>query len=166
MKKNIAVYPGTFDPITKGHLDLISRASSLFDTIIVAIADNQKKAPLFSLTERIELAQDALQQYNNVQVKGFNKLLMEFAKEHQANIVLRGLRAVSDFDYEFQLAGVNRLIDNRIETIFLTPNEHYTYISSSFVREIASLGGSVDSFVPKNVAQALRARFSSEKKSS
>lgn len=159
MKKNIAIYPGTFDPITQGHVDLITRASRLFDTIIIAIAQNQKKTPLFNLSERIQLAEEALKNCDNVIVKGFNVLLVQFAKDHHANIILRGLRAVSDFDYEFQLAGMNRSIDSDIETIFLTPAEHYTYISSSLVREIASLGGDVEKFVPQNVAAALKNKF-------
>jgi len=159
MKKNIAIYPGTFDPITQGHVDLITRASRLFDTIIIAIAQNQKKTPLFNLSERIQLAEEALKNCDNVIVKGFNVLLVQFAKDHHANIILRGLRAVSDFDYEFQLAGMNRSIDSEIETIFLTPAEHYTYISSSLVREIASLGGDVEKFVPQNVAAALKNKF-------
>ena len=164
MKTNIAIYPGTFDPITNGHVDLITRASHLFDKVIVAIAQNDKKSPLFNISERIKLAQTALAKCANVEVKGFNTLLIHFAKEHQANIILRGLRAVSDFDFEFQLAGMNRSIDNGIETIFLTPAEHYTYISSSLVREIASLGGEVDAFVPANVAKALQKKFTIIKK--
>lgn len=159
MKKNIAIYPGTFDPITNGHVDLVSRAAHLFDEVIVAIAKNARKAPLFDLFERIQLAEEALAHSSNVKVKGFEVLLIDFAKQHEANIILRGLRAVSDFDYEFQLAGMNRSIDSNIETIFLTPAEHFTYLSSSLVREIASLGGDTQKFVPRHVAIALKQKF-------
>lgn len=159
MKKNIAIYPGTFDPITNGHVDLVSRAAHLFDEVIVAIAKNTKKSPLFDLPERIELAQEALKHAPNVSVKGFEILLIDFAKQYGANIILRGLRAVSDFDYEFQLAGMNRSIDSNIETIFLTPAEHFTYLSSSLVREIASLSGDTEKFVPQHVATALKQKF-------
>ena len=153
--KNIAVYPGTFDPITLGHLDLIRRAVRMFDGVIVAIASNDRKKPLFSLEERIALAKEVVSSLENVTVMGFENLLINFAKEQGANIILRGLRAVSDFDYEFQLAGMNRCLDPELETVFLMPAQKYTYLSSSFVREITSLGGRVDQFVPPAVAAAL-----------
>lgn len=153
--KNKVVYPGTFDPITYGHMDLISRASRIFDHVIVAIATNVNKRPFFTIDERIDLAKQVLVKYENVEVLGFKTLLMDFMREHQANIILRGLRAVSDFDYEFQLAGMNRRLDPSVESMFLMPAENYTYISSSFVREIAQLNGDVNKFVPELVAKAL-----------
>ena len=156
MRKNIAIYPGTFDPITNGHLDIIQRAAKLFDEVIVAIASSEKKSPMFNLEDRLKLAEDALKHLDSVRVKGFNILLAKFAKDEGANIILRGLRAVSDFDFEFQLAGMNRAIDSDIETIFLTPSQEYTYISSTLIREIASLHGDVSKFVPENVEKALK----------
>lgn len=157
--KNIAVYPGTFDPITLGHIDLIERAGRLFDQIIVAIASNKNKNPFFSLDERIELAQGATEKYANVQVIGFDELLITFMRKYEANVILRGMRVVSDFDYEFQLAGMNRYLASDIESIFLMPAENYIYISSSFIREIASLKGDVSQFVPANVVTALAAKI-------
>ncbi len=157
--KNIAVYPGTFDPITFGHLDIIERATRIFDQVIVAIAINANKKPVFSIDERVNLAKQAVGHFNNVQVHGFESLLMDFMKIHHANIILRGLRAVSDFDYEFQLAGMNRHLDPHIESLFLMPAEKFTYISASFVREIAQLGGDVKKFVPEFVVNALKAKF-------
>lgn len=154
--KNIAVYPGTFDPITYGHIDLLGRASRIFDRIIVAIAVNKNKSPLFSLPERVELTKSVLNQYNNVEVKGFDSLLLDFAKQHGANVILRGLRAVADFDYEFQLASMNRALDSAIESMFLMPAEKYMYISSTIVREIAHFGGDVTGFVPPIVVEALQ----------
>jgi len=154
--KNIAIYPGTFDPITFGHIDLIERAARMFNQVVIAIAVNVKKQPVFSLEERIELAEQALNHLENIKVVGFSNLLTDFAREHGANIILRGLRAVSDFDYEFQLAGMNRRLAPQIESLFLMPAENYTYLASSFVREIASLGGDVSQFVPDIVVTALR----------
>ncbi len=151
----IVVYPGSFDPITNGHIDLIHRAAKLFNKVIVAIALNAKKKTLFSLSQRIELAKQSLADLDQVQVMGFDKLLVDFVQEQQAQVILRGLRAVSDFDYEFQLAGMNRSLASEIETIFLTPAEQYTYISSSLVKEIASMQGSVSAFVNKAVEDAL-----------
>ncbi len=152
---NTAVYPGTFDPITFGHIDLIERAARIFDRIVVAIAANNNKKPCFTLDERIVLAREVLAKYTNVEVKGFDALLISFMREQHAKIILRGMRVVSDFDYEFQLAGMNRNMAPDIESIFLMPAERYTYISSSFVREIALLKGDVSQFVPKIVAEAL-----------
>lgn len=153
--KNIAIYPGTFDPITFGHIDLIERAAGMFDKVIVAIAANAKKQPLFSLQERVQLSSEILKRFENVTVIGFETLLTDLAAQHGANIILRGLRAVSDFDYEFQLAGMNRRLAPKIESLFLMPAENFTYLSSSFVREIASLGGDVTQFVPEIIVNAL-----------
>jgi len=152
------VYPGTFDPITNGHLDLVERASRMFDEVVVAIAASEKKKPLFDLEQRIQLAQDVVSHLPNVEVKGFSKLLVFFCQEEKANVLLRGLRAVSDFEYEFQLANMNRALDHSIETAFLTPSEHLSFISSSLVREISSLGGDVSPFVPSSVLKALQAK--------
>lgn len=157
--KKIAVYPGTFDPITLGHIDLIERASHLFDGVIVAIAENKNKHPCFSLDERILLAKEALKKFPHVEVKGFSDLLIHFMREHNVSIIMRGIRVVSDFDYEFQLAGMNRHLAADIETIFLMPAERYAYISSSFVREIASLRGDISPFVPSNVIQAFKKKW-------
>lgn len=157
--QNIAVYAGTFDPITYGHVDLVERAANIFDKIIVAIAANSTKKPLFSLDERVDLTTQVLQRMQNVEVAGFNNLLLEFAKKHHANVILRGLRTVTDFDYEFQLASMNRNLNPAIESIFLMPAEKYMSISSSLVREIASLGGNVSAFVPDQVAVALQKKF-------
>lgn len=157
--KNVAIYAGTFDPITFGHIDLIERASHIFYKVIVAIAVSPHKKPVFSLDERIELVTAALQNYSNVLVLGFSSLLLDFAREHQANVILRGLRAVADFDYEFQLASMNRFMNPTIETMFLMPAEKYMYISSSLVREIAFLGGDVTGFVPPFVVKALQKKY-------
>ena len=154
-----AVYPGTFDPITHGHTDLIQRASKLFDRVIIAVAANPSKQPLFTLEQRVEMAKLVTKSLSNVSIVGFNSLLVHFAKEHNAQVILRGLRAVSDFDYEFQLAGMNRKLDSDIETIFLTPAEKYAYISSSLVREIAALGGDVRGFVHEKVIAELNKRL-------
>ncbi|AIL32482.1 pantetheine-phosphate adenylyltransferase [Basilea psittacipulmonis] len=143
----IAIYPGTFDPFTKGHEDLVRRASKLFDTLIVGIASSQKKNPLFQLEERIEIAQKVLANCQNVQVKGFTGLLSQFVKENQASTIIRGLRAVSDFEYEFQMAGMNRHLLPNVETLFLMPSDQYQFVSGTFVREIALLGGDVSDFV-------------------
>ncbi len=154
-----AIYPGTFDPITDGHIDLIARASRLFHKVIVAVAVNQGKTPLFSLEERVELAEEVTSQFSNVRIIGFSNLLVDCAKEQQANVVLRGLRAVSDFEYEFQLAGMNRRLSPELETMFLTPAEQYEFISSSMIREIAKLKGDVSSFVPGCVEKQLKEKF-------
>lgn len=152
---NIVLYPGTFDPITNGHTDIIERASRIFDKVIIAVAANQQKKPRFNLEERIKLAEVTLQHLPNVSVKGFSNLLTVFAASENANLILRGLRAVSDFDFEFQLAAMNRRLSPTIETIFLTPSEKNSCISSTLVREIAALGGDVSQFVHPSVAEAL-----------
>lgn len=154
-----AVYPGTFDPITNGHSDLVKRASKLFDRVILAIAANPSKTPAFSLDERVAMAQEILADLNNVEVVGFDSLLVKFVRDQSAQVILRGLRAVSDFEYEFQLAGMNRKLDPEVETVFLTPSENYAYISSSLVREIAGLGGDVSEFVHTKVMAALSDRL-------
>lgn len=151
----IAVYPGTFDPITLGHIDLVERAAKIFDEVIVAIAASPNKKPLFTLPERLDLAFNSLKKYKNVKIEGFDGLLLDFIKKVKAQVILRGLRAVSDFDYEFQLASMNRFLNPVIESIFLMPAEKYTYISASLVREIALFKGDISGFVPKYVAQAL-----------
>lgn len=153
------VYPGTFDPITNGHIDLVERACRLFDRVIVAVAASTRKNPLFSLDDRVELARTTLAHLPNVEVCGFNILLVEFVRQQHAQAVLRGLRAVSDFEYEFQLANMNRALAPTMESIFLTPAEHLSYISSSIVREIALLGGDVSKFVPTPVEAALKHKF-------
>ena len=153
------IYPGTFDPITTGHMDLVERASRLFDHVVVAIAASKRKGPLFSLEERVELAQKVLAHLPNVEVKGFDILLIEFAKQENASGILRGLRAVSDFEYEFQLANMNRALSPNIESLFLTPADHPSYISSSLVKEIGSLGGDINKFVHPLVAEALATKF-------
>ncbi len=155
-----AIYPGTFDPITDGHLDIILRASKLFHKVIVAVAENKGKTPLFSMEERVGMVGEVTAHLPNVSIIGFGNLLVDCAKEQQANVVLRGLRAVSDFEYEFQLAGMNRRLSPELETMFLTPAEQYEFISSSMIREIAKLNGDVSSFVPACVEQKLIKKFS------
>lgn len=151
----IAVYPGTFDPITNGHSDLVERASRLFDRVIVAIAANPGKTPLFDLQHRVAMAETVLQGLDNVEVSGFSELLVDFVKRKQGNVILRGLRVVSDFEYEMQLASMNRHLAEDIETLFLTPSEKCSFISSSLVREIAQLGGDVSEFVHPSVVSEL-----------
>lgn len=154
-----ALYPGTFDPITNGHSDLVRRATRVFGKLIVAIAANPAKKPLFNLNERVEMARAVLSDLPNVSVVGFDTLLIECVRQHQARVILRGLRAVSDFEYEFQLAGMNRHLDPEVETVFMTPSEHDMFVSASLVKEIAGLGGDVGRFVDVRVMQALRARL-------
>ena len=154
-----AIYPGTFDPITNGHLDIIARASKLYNTVIVAVAVNRGKTPLFSLEERVEMVNSVITEFTNVRVIGFDNLLVDCAQQQGATVILRGLRAVSDFEYEFQLAGMNRRLAPQLETIFLTPAEQYEFISSSMIREIAQLKGNVACFVPETVLQRLTEKF-------
>ena len=142
------VYPGTFDPVTNGHIDLVERASRLFDKVVIGIASSQRKSPLFTIEERIELASECLQHVPNIEIHGFDCLLVNFVSDCNADAIMRGLRAVSDFEYEFQLANMNRALSPDIESIFLTPSEKFSYISSSLVREISSLKGDVSQFVP------------------
>jgi pantetheine-phosphate adenylyltransferase len=156
----IAVYPGTFDPITHGHTDLVRRALHVFDQVIVGVAASPQKAPVFDLQERVNLVNTVFTDVDDVQVCGFDGLLVDFARDKNAVAVLRGLRAVSDFEFEFQLASINRHLDPTLESIFLTPAEQFSFISSSIVREVASLGGDISKFVHPAVEQALKAKFS------
>ena len=157
----IAVYPGTFDPITNGHTDLVRRAANLFDKIIVGIAEGTQKQPLFNLYERVELAEKVFADYESVEVCGFSGLLVNFARDNDSTVILRGLRAVSDFEFEFQLASMNRQLDPGLESVFLTPAEQFSFVSSSLVREVAQLGGDVSQFVHPEVVAALAKKISS-----
>jgi pantetheine-phosphate adenylyltransferase len=157
-----AIYPGTFDPITRGHEDLVRRASGLFDKVVVAVADSRSKAPFFTQDERVRMVRQVLVDYPNVEVMSFSGLLMEFAQQQQARVILRGLRAVSDFEFEFQMAGMNRSLYPGVETLFLTPSEQYMFVSATIVREIALLGGSVEKFVHPFIAEQLRMRIETE----
>ncbi len=159
MPQNTAIYPGTFDPVTHGHTDLVVGAARGVDTRILAIAQSPHKKPRFRLQRRIEMTEGVLEGLDNVHVVGFDSLLIEFATEMRANVLVRGLRAVSDFEYEFQLASMNRHLHPEIETMFLTPDENYSFISSSLVKEIARLGGDVTSFVSETVSDALKEKF-------
>lgn len=159
MRDGIAVYPGTFDPITGGHEDLVRRASRLFDKVILAVAESPKKQPLFSLAERVDMAVQSLQDCPNVEVKGFDGLLMNFLRQENSRVLLRGLRAVSDFEFEFQMAGMNRKLYPDVETIFLTPGDEYMFVSGTMVREIARLGGDVGKFVNPVVLERLKRKF-------
>ena len=155
-----AIYPGTFDPITRGHEDLVRRGASLFDKLILAIAESPSKKPRFSLGERVDMAREVLKDVGNVEIVGFNTLLMDFVHQQGAKVVVRGLRAVSDFEYEFQMAGMNRSVYPEVETVFLTPGEQYMFISATMVREIARLGGDVSKFVQPCVNKRLQAQNS------
>lgn len=157
--KNKAVYPGTFDPMTLGHEDLVRRAASLFDHVVLAVADSRTKRPLFTLAERIDMARDALADVRNVSVEGFSGLLMNFVQEHDARVVMRGVRAVSDFDYEFQLAGMNRKLYPEVETVFMTPGEEHMFLSATLVREISVMGGDVSKFVSPTIAACLKTKI-------
>jgi pantetheine-phosphate adenylyltransferase len=157
-----AIYPGSFDPITNGHLDVLSRAARLFDEVIMAVAINQSKQILFSVEERVELLKASCQHLPNVRVASFNGLLVDFARQSEAKAVIRGLRAVSDFEFEFQMALMNRSLEPELEALFLMPSEEYSYISSRMVKEVARLGGEVSRFVPKCVEDALKTRFAAQ----
>jgi len=159
----IAVYPGTFDPLTRGHEDLVRRACKLFDRVVVGIAESRSKRPFFELEERIEIAREVLVAYPNVEVYGFDCLLMDFLREHHSKVILRGLRAVSDFEYEFQMAGMNRNLYPDVETVFLTPAEQHMFISATMVREIASLGGDVSKFVQPQVNERLTKKIQQQR---
>lgn len=158
-RHRIAVYPGTFDPVTNGHIDLVDRAAPLFERLVVGVAESPTKSPALPLALRVELARDALGHHPNVEVRGFDSLLAHFVAKLGAGVLFRGLRAVSDFEYEFQMASMNRHLIPDVETLFLTPAEQYSFISSSLVREIARLGGDVSGFVPPAVADALQAQW-------
>ena len=158
-RNRVALYPGTFDPITNGHIDLVARASTLFEKVVVGVAESPGKGPALPLDERVALARTALESFANVEVRGFNSLLAHFVHEIGAGVLLRGLRAVSDFEYEFQLASMNRHLIPDVETLFLTPAEQHSFISSSLVREVARLGGDVSGFVHPAVAKALSTRW-------
>jgi len=159
----VAVYPGTFDPFTRGHEDLVRRASSIFGEVIVGVADSRSKKPFFNLEERIAIAKEVLNHYSNVKIVGFTGLLTDFAREHQARVIVRGLRAVSDFEYEFQMAGMNRYLLPDVETLFLTPSDQYQFISGTFVREIALMGGDVSKFVFPSVEKWLAKKIAEHK---
>ncbi len=160
----IAVYPGSFDPVTYGHLDIASRATNIFDHLIIAVTSNQSKKTLFSIKERVEMIKVVTKQMPKVEVQSFDGLLVEFVKEHQAKVIIRGLRAVSDFEYELQMALMNRKLESAVDTVFLMPAEPYTYLSSSVVKEIMSKGGKAEQFLPPFVEQKLRQKFSLTKK--
>tara|TARA_B100001741_G_C16253403_1_gene459577 strand:+ start:82 stop:585 length:504 start_codon:yes stop_codon:yes gene_type:complete len=164
----IALYPGTFDPVTNGHLDIMKRACKICDTLIIAVAENDEKKPLFNIKKRIDLINEAVasseklkKQTDSIKVKSFNNLLIEFAKINSVSMIIRGLRAVSDFDYEFQMAGMNSRLNSNIETIFLMASETNQFVASRFVKEVASFGGDVSSFVPPNVYQAIKKKYNS-----
>jgi pantetheine-phosphate adenylyltransferase len=153
------IYPGSFDPLTNGHLDIVNRAARLFDRVVVAVAKNESKSPLFAVKERLELVQESVAEIKNVEADSFDGLLVEYVEQQGGQAVIRGLRAVSDFEFEFQLALMNRKLNERIETIFMMPKDTYTFLSSRIVKEIARLGGNVESFVPPHVGRALRKKF-------
>ena len=161
--KSKAVYPGTFDPITNGHLDLVRRAAKIFDRLVVAVAANPNKAPMFPVEKRVEMARAVLVELPNVEVTSYSALTIEFAREYGCSCIVRGLRAISDFEFEFQLANMNRHLDRDVETVFMTPKEQFTFISSTLVREIAVLGGDVTEFVHPIVAAELRKQRRSQK---
>jgi pantetheine-phosphate adenylyltransferase len=160
----LAVFPGSFDPLTNGHVDIILRSALLFERIVVAVLVNQEKRALFTPTERVEIIRDVFREYKNVEVDSFDGLLVDYARRRRASAVVRGIRAVSDFEYEFQMAGMNRHLDPDVETIFLTPSEEYTFVSSSIVREVARFGGDVSSFVHPVVNKRLIARVAEERR--
>ncbi|MFN0158382.1 MAG: pantetheine-phosphate adenylyltransferase [Bacteroidota bacterium] len=161
MKRTVAIYPGTFDPITYGHIDVIERATRMFDKVIVLVARNSSKAPLFTGDERVEMIKEVFKKNRSVMVDGFDGLLVEYARRKKATAIIRGLRAVSDFEYEFQMALMNRKLSPTFDSVFLVPDEKYTYLNSSIVREVARLGGDVSGFVPNNVRRRLRTKHRS-----
>ena len=161
--KTIAIYPGTFDPITNGHLDLIKRALRTFDEVIITVAPSLKKKPLFTLQERLHLINSAVKGLKRTKVDSFNSLLVDYVRKRKGNAILRGLRAISDFEYEFQLAHMNRRLNKNIETVFMMPSEEYSYLTSSIVKEVASFGGSVEGLVPEKVEEALKEKFKTVK---
>ena len=163
MAQRLAVYPGSFDPLTCGHEDLVRRATKLFDRVIVAIAESAAKKPFFTLAERVAMAKEVLACYDNVEVYGFDGLLMNFLLEHEAKVIIRGLRAVSDFEYEFQMAGMNRNLYPDVETVFLTPSDQYMFVSATKVREIAQMGGPVEKFVKPAVSTELARKIKDNK---
>ena len=160
-----ALYPGSFDPLTNGHLDIIERAAKLFDRVIVAVAKSESKKPLFSLKERLDLVQRAIESLDRTEAAAFDGLLVDYAEEHSVHAIIRGLRAISDFEFEFQLALMNRKLNRHVETIFMMPRETYTFLSSRLVKEVASLGGNIDCFVPEHVKSALGRKFGSSSRS-
>ncbi|NWF75276.1 MAG: pantetheine-phosphate adenylyltransferase [Nitrospirae bacterium] len=162
--KKTAIYPGTFDPITNGHLDLIKRALRIFDNVIIAVAPSYKKQPLFSLKERLYMIDIAVKKFKRIKIETFNGLLVDYVKRRKGIAILRGLRAVSDFEYELQMAHMNRKLDTDIETVFMMPSEEYSFLTSSIVKEVASFGGSVRNLVPKEVEQALKEKFKQKSK--
>jgi pantetheine-phosphate adenylyltransferase len=155
-----ALYPGTFDPVTLGHIDIVKRAKGIFDNLVVAVAENPQKNPLFSVTERVELINSAVKDIDGVTVTSFDDLTARFAKSIEADVIIRGLRAISDFEFEFQMALMNRKIEPKIETVFLMPSEKYSYLSSSLIKDIAKRGGDISCFVPASVEDSLRRKFS------
>ena len=156
---NQAIYPGSFDPVTNGHIDLIQRASRIFDHVIVAVANSRHKTPLFNIKERMDMLQQATKSLKNISVESFDGLMVEYARKKKINVIIRGLRMISDFEYEFQMALTNRRLADKIETVFLMPSEHYSYISSTLLKEAASLGGNISSFVPAMVEKRLKERL-------
>lgn len=157
--KKIAIYPGTFDPITNGHLDLVERALRIFDEVIIAVAPSQRKQPLFTIEERLKLIRDAIKRFERVNVEAFNSLLVEYVNQKEGVAILRGLRAVSDFEYELQMAHMNRRLDTNVETVFMMPSEEYSFLTSSMVKEVASFGGTIKGLVPEGVEIALKEKF-------
>lgn len=153
-----AIYPGTFDPITYGHLDVIQRAASIYDKVYIAVAKSEEKKPLFTVAERMEMISEAVKPYNNVEVESFEELVVDYAVRKQVKVVIRGLRMISDFEYEFQMALTNRKLNSDIETVFMMPNEAYSYLSSRLIKEISRLGADVSKFVPSNVEKKLRGK--------
>ena len=154
-----AVYPGTFDPVTFGHLDVIERAAALYDRVFIAVARSEEKAPLFSAEERVEMMKEAVSAYTNVEVESFEGLVVDYAVARSARVVIRGIRMISDFEYEFQMALTNRKLNSRVETVFMMPNEDYSYLSSKLIKEVARLGADVSKFVPENVEKKLKGKL-------